>query len=107
MNHGFKKGHQELNKINDKIISQRRDLIIYIQNTIKALKSEINIESGEIDYYKNLVKKIPMSERDLASFQRKLQVNEKLYEFLLEKRANTSIAKSGIIPQTKIIEKGV
>ena len=37
MNHGFKKGHQELNKINDKIISQRRDLIIYIQNTINAL----------------------------------------------------------------------
>ena len=40
----------------------------------------------------------------MASITRKLQVNEKLYEFLLE-RATTSIAKSGIIPQTKIIEK--
>ena len=34
-----------------------------------------------------------------------MEVNEKLYEFLLEKRANTYIAKSGIVPQTKIIEK--
>ena len=48
---------------------------------------------------------MPLSERDLASIQRKLEVNEKLYEFLLEKRANTFIAKSGIVPQTKVIEK--
>src|SRR5690606_10475030 len=32
------------------------------------------------------------------------KVNEKLYEFLLEKRANTVIAKAGIIPTTKVIE---
>ena len=41
----------------------------------------------------------------MASIQRKLEINEKLYNFLLEKRATTSIAKSGIVPQTKIIER--
>ena len=70
---------------------------------MNALNSEINIERDEISYYKSLVKNIPVSQRDMDSIQRKLEVNEKLYEFLLEKRANTSIAKSGIIPQTKII----
>ena len=105
MTHGFKQGHQELEKINEKILNQRKDLLIYIQNTISALRSQIKIESEEILYYEGLVKKIPISERDMASITRKLQVNEKLYEFLLEKRATTSIAKSGIIPQTKIIEK--
>ena len=80
-------------------------MLIYIQNTIGALSSEILIEETEIKYYEALVKKMPLSERDLASIQRKLEVNEKLYEFLLEKRANTFIAKSGIVPQTKIIEK--
>ena len=92
MNHGYKKGHQELEKINEKIINQRKDLLIYIQNTISALNTEIKIEKEEISYYESLVKKIPISERDMASIQRKLEVNEKLYEFLLEKRANTSIA---------------
>ena len=105
MTHGFKIGHQELNKVNEKIINQRRDLLIYIQNTISALESQINVESGEIAYYESLVKKIPISERDMASIQRKLEINEKLYNFLLEKRATTSIAKSGIVPQTKIIER--
>ena len=105
MTHGFKKGHQELEKMNEKIINQRKDLLIYIQNTILALNSEILIEESEIAYYESLVKKMPLSQRDLASVKRKLDVNEKLYEFLLEKRANTSIAKSGIVPQTKVIEK--
>ena len=105
MNHGFKIGHQELDKVNEKIINQRKDLLIYIQNTISALESEIKVEIGEITYYESLVKKIPISERDMASIQRKLKINEKLYDFLLEKRASTSIAKSGIVPQTKIIEK--
>ena len=105
INHGFKTGHQELNKVNEKIINQRKDLLIYIQNTISALESQINVEIGEIAYYESLVKKIPISERDMASIERKLKVNEKLYDFLLEKRATTSIARSGIVPQTKIIEK--
>ena len=105
MTHGFKKGHQELEMMDEKITNQRKDLLIYIQNTIGALSSEILIEETEIKYYEALVKKMPLSERDLASIQRKLEVNEKLYEFLLEKRANTFIAKSGIVPQTKIIEK--
>ena len=81
MNHGFTKGHQELEKINEKIINQRKDLFLYIQNTISALNSEIKIEKGEISYYESLVKKIPISERDLAAIQRKLEVNEKLYEY--------------------------
>ena len=105
INHGFKTGHQELNKVNEKIINQRKDLLIYIQNTISAMESQINVEIGEIAYYESLVKKIPISERDMASIERKLKVNEKLYDFLLEKRATTSIARSGIVPQTKIIEK--
>ena len=33
MTHGFKKGHQELEMMDEKITNQRKDLLIYIQNT--------------------------------------------------------------------------
>ena len=69
------------------------------------MESQIKAEKNEINHFEGLVRQLPISKRDLASIKRKLDVNEKLYEFLLEKRANTSIAKSGIVPQTKIIEK--
>jgi capsular exopolysaccharide synthesis family protein len=51
-----------------------------------------------------LIQAVPQNQRDVENYQRKVAVNEKLYEFLLEKRANTVIARAGIIPQTKVIE---
>src|SRR5690606_17614648 len=47
----------------------------------------------------------PQSEREILNIERKIQVNEKMYTYLLEKRANTIIAKAGIVPKTKVIEK--
>jgi len=82
----------------------RMNLLIYIRNERRALEAN-NAEVGQsITDYEGLIRAIPRSERDILNIQRKLQVNEKLYMFLLEKRANTVIAKAGIIPQTKMIE---
>ena len=50
INHGFKTGHQQLDRVNEKIVKQRKDLLIYIQNTISALESQSNVEIGEISY---------------------------------------------------------
>ena len=36
MTHGFKKGHQELDKIEEKIINKRKDLLLYIQNRLDS-----------------------------------------------------------------------
>jgi hypothetical protein len=38
---------------------------------------------------------LPKSQRDILNIQRRLQVNEKMYLFLLEKRASTVIAQGG------------
>jgi uncharacterized protein involved in exopolysaccharide biosynthesis len=52
-----------------------------------------------------MIKGVPANQRGLLNIRRKLNVNEKLYEFLLEKRANTVIAKCRYHPQTKVIER--
>ena len=41
MKYGVKSGHQGLLKINESIANQRRDLLIYIDNTEKALEQKI------------------------------------------------------------------
>ena len=105
MTYGVKSEHQGLLKINESIANQRKDLLIYIENSEKAFEEKILDEVNEIKYFKNLVRSVPKSARDLEAINRKLEVNERLYTFLLEKRANTYIARSGIIPQTKVIEK--
>ena len=105
LKYDVKEGHMGLAKLNEKMNLQRKDILIYIENTRIAIQEKIAEVKIQLDYYEGLVKKIPKSQSDMLSITRRMQVNEKLYMYLLEKRANTYIAKSGIVPQTKVIEK--
>lgn len=82
----------------------RANLLIYLKNTRTAIEQKISDLDGQAAEYTGLIRAVPENQRDVENFQRKVKVNEKLYEFLLEKRANTVIARAGIIPQTKVIE---
>ena len=59
---------------------------------------------GQINSLEDRLSGIPATQRDIVVMERKLQVNEKLYVFLLEARAQNVIARAGIAPQASIIE---
>lgn len=82
----------------------RANLLIYLKNTRKAILQKIADVDKQTNEYTGLIRAVPQNQRDVENYQRKVAVNEKLYEFLLEKRATTVIARAGIIPQTKVIE---
>ncbi len=82
----------------------KQDLLIYINNTRKATRLQIENINKEILTYINEAKLIPGKQRDILTIQRQAAVSEQLYNFLLEKRANTKIAKASIVPDMKIIE---
>lgn len=82
----------------------RANLLTYITNSRDALRSKIGDVEQQIGDYEGMLRSLPKSQRDLLKINRRLQVNEKMYLFLLEKRASTVIARAGIVPQTKVIE---
>jgi len=91
-------------RIDSSIKTIRNNIFRYISDNQKAINTQIKeLTQRGIDLEAEL-KNIPRTQRDLFAIDRKLQVNEKLYTFLLEKKANTIIARAGIIPQTSVIE---
>jgi capsular exopolysaccharide synthesis family protein len=82
----------------------KQDLLIYINNTRKAVVQQVEGLNKEILTYINEAKLIPGKQRDILNIQRRATVSEQLYNFLLEKRANTKIARASIIPDVKIVE---
>ena len=82
----------------------RANLLVYLKNTRQAIQEKIVDLEKQAGEYTGLIRAVPQNQRDVEAFQRKVKVNEKLYEFLLEKRASTVIARAGIVPQTKVIE---
>ena len=82
----------------------KANLLIYLKNTREAIVQKIADLDKQSAEYTGLIRAVPENQRDVEAFQRKVKVNERLYEFLLEKRASTVIARAGIVPQTKVIE---
>lgn len=83
----------------------KQDLLIYITNSRKATYKLLENIDTEMNNFIAGFKHIPPKQRDVMNIQRKVEINQKLYSFLLEKRANTRIAKASITPNVKIIEK--
>jgi capsular exopolysaccharide synthesis family protein len=93
-----------LKKINIRIENLRNMIsenITYYKQTNKIalddLKSRINQLNHEI-------RKLPKTERELFGIERKFNINDALYTYLLEKRSEAEIAKASYQSDTKIIE---
>lgn len=82
----------------------RGNLLIYLKNTRQAIQEKIADLDKQQAQYMGLIQAVPQNQRDVDAFRRRVAVNEKLYQFLLEKRASTIIARAGIVPQTTVIE---
>jgi len=99
-----KENNPVISDLKSNIKKVKQDLLVYINNTRKATNQNIlNIEN-EISKYISEARLIPGKQRDVLNIQRKANVNEQLYNFLLQKRSSTKIAKASIIPDIKVIE---
>ncbi len=97
-------GNQNISQIDQKSSLVKKNIITYIHNSKTGLKDKIEDIDKQINDYTRILKGVPHTEIGLLNIQRKVDVNQKMYQFLLEQRANTVIARSGILPQTEIIE---
>lgn len=87
-----------------------------ISNVRKALGE--NIENGFQDIERSIadadrrlagiekeVRQLPSTERQMINIQRKFDINNTVYTFLLEKRAEAGIAKASNVADNRIIDK--
>ncbi len=88
------------------IQSVRANIMVYLKNLRVAVNERLASVNSEIAYYESLLRKLPQSQREILNIERNLEVNEKMYVYLLEKKANTIIARAAIIPEVGIIEVG-
>jgi len=89
----------------DTQITKLKDLAIsHLLSSKRAIKDRINTISEYTQAHKDFMKTIPGIERELINIQRKREVNEKIYLYLLEKKAETIIAKASIVSDRNVIE---
>jgi tyrosine-protein kinase Etk/Wzc len=68
-----------------------------IENTIKDSDHRISLVEAELN-------KLPGTERRLITIQRKFDLNNTVYNYLLEKKAETGIARASTVSDNRIID---
>lgn len=92
-----------------------RQILIRIENLKSTIveninymlnSTEIEIENTEqqLDDLNNEVNKLPQTERLLLGFERSFNLNDEIYTFLMQRRAEAQIAKSSFLPDAELVE---
>ena len=97
--------HPAVKSLKNQITITKGKILENIENIIISSELSLNDIKNRINEFDKLINTLPESERKLVRIQRKYNLNETTYTYLLEKRAEASIAKAGNVADNKIIDK--
>ena len=89
------------------LTDKKLNILNYINNSRVAIGSQRVALKNQIARFEVKISSIPIKQRELLNIERNLEVNQKMYSFLLQKKAENTIARAGIVPQSKIIESAL
>ena len=93
-----------LGQIENKIKLQKQAIIENVKNNLNTL----NLTQNELDYraqkLSKTISRLPRTELNMVSMQRKFNLTDAIYTFLLEKRSEAAIAMASNYPDYEILE---
>ncbi len=113
----FRKGQSAQNSTNQQNL-YLTDINVRIENIKKTIKETVkntlnalNISLNEINYrmYKasGQISQMPKTELQLRGIERKFQLNDAIYTFLLQKRSEAQISRASSMPDYEIIDPAI
>ncbi len=107
LSYGVKSATPAVKIIDQQIADTRASLIENIKSIQQNVRSTNSMLSNQLQQYESRIREVPEIERDLLSIQRKFEVNQNIYIYLLQKKAETSIAKAAAISDNKVLDEAV
>ncbi len=78
-----------------------------LKNQLRATKSKMESMQGRYNEIQARIRRLPETERNLISIQRDFDLNDDLYTYMLQKKAEVSITKASIAPQVQVIDSAI
>lgn len=102
---GIKSDAPALKILDEQIRENRASLVENIRSIQKRMMITRNSIKGQLSQYEESIKQIPEIERQLLGIKRNFEVNQNIYTYLLQKKAETSIAKATAVSDNKILDE--
>lgn len=91
--------------LDEQIIQTKKQLLENIENLINNTTVTIEELDSQIKTYENNLKKLPTTQRAYLGYERKFSLNNDLYKFLMQKRAEAQIMMASNSPDNSIIDE--
>ncbi|OFX17052.1 MAG: hypothetical protein A2033_15735 [Bacteroidetes bacterium GWA2_31_9] len=99
-----KENTPSVNLINLKIQNTKDALIENLKNLISTTKMSIDDVDKRLAKIDIEINKLPVTQRELINVQRKFDLSDNIYTYLLQKRAEAGIAQASLIPDNKVVD---
>ncbi|TAE47572.1 MAG: hypothetical protein EAZ89_17555 [Bacteroidetes bacterium] len=96
--------HPSVKALDEEMVVLRKDLLESIERTLKTQDAQIGELQAPIDENDVRLNMLPEAERQLVSLKRQFALNERAYDFLMNKRAEAAIGAAATISFHKILE---
>ncbi len=97
--------HPDVQKANEKV----QDIQMALESSIESINDTLREKRRSIEdalyARETTLSKLPEKERQLAELKRTYDVNQKTYQFLLEKQAEMSINKASNVSPNKVLDR--
>ena len=104
MTYGSTENNPAIEMYNDKIENTKNLLIENINSTLESSNLGLSSIEKRIKKVDAEIRKLPVTEKQLINIKRKFALNDEIYTFLLQKRAETGIAEASNTSENKILD---
>src|SRR5690554_6878554 len=91
--------NSSIQNIKNTLLENLRSAIANSENALAEINQRLRASQSEIN-------KLPATERNLLGIQRQFSINENIYVYLLEKRAEAEITRASNSPTNTILDEG-
>lgn len=98
-------GHPKMDMINSKIEIARNALLDNITELIKNNEIALKESDRQLKLTDKELESLPVTERQFISIQRQYKVNDQIYSYLLQKRAEAAIARASNISDNRVLDQ--
>ena len=99
--------HPDAQKSSQNIANLKRSIKIALSNNLRQLGQRKSSLQDIIGKFNSSIATLPKQERELSRLTRFYSIDEKIYSFLLEKKAETAILKSSTISNSRLLDEAI
>ena len=97
--------HPAVKRLTQSINQQKRVIATSVMALKKRISRRKKILQQKIKKQSKMMENLPQEEKILGGLKRKFIINEKIYSYLLQKRAETAIQKASTVTNSRIVDR--